>query len=83
LILSTLTQPGGLLAMRIDMPAGEKARKIEEARFMEKLNKVHRGFTRIDGQAVPDMSRLQTWSLWSLIWLVVWWIYFTFGKGTP
>ncbi|HDS31037.1 MAG TPA: hypothetical protein ENN67_08345 [Firmicutes bacterium] len=79
LLLSTLSQPGGLVALRIDMPSNEKVRKFEEEKLMEKLNHIHRGFMNIEGQTIADTSKLQNWSLWTLVWLLVFWFYFKFG----
>ncbi len=79
LILSTLTQPGGLVAMRLDLPSNPKNRKVEEERLIKLMAKAHTGFSRIDGMAQQDYSGLKHWSLWTLVWLLVIWLYLAFG----
>ena len=81
LILSSLTQPGGRVAMRVVLPSNEKAKKIEEARLIERLRKAHTGFTLINGMAKPDMPKIRQWSLWTFIWAVLIYLWLTFGRA--
>jgi hypothetical protein len=71
LILSTLTQPGGLVAMKIDMPADPHRRKIEEEKLIKNLSDMHAGFLRIDDMVKFDTNSLKTWSYQTLIWLLL------------
>lgn len=76
LILSTLTQPGGVVALRPELPQDEKRMKDEELRMMQNLRKLHKGFFKIDGLAKPDMSVIKSWSLWTLVWLIIAYLYY-------
>ncbi len=80
LILSTLTQPGGVVALRLDLPSNERAAKIEEAKILGDLRRAHNGFIRIDGLAKIETSRIKQWSLWTLVWLIVYWLYYAYGR---
>jgi hypothetical protein len=78
LVLSTLTQPGGVLALRMDMPSDKRRRAIEETRLMNTLQQAHAGFTRLDGLATYNYSRLREWSVWGLAWVIVIYLYYRY-----
>ncbi len=71
LVLSTITQPGGVVALRLDLPQDPLLRKAEEARIVHSLQKAHTGFTKLDGLASPDNTRFKKWTLWTLVWVVI------------
>jgi len=71
LIISTLTQPGGLVAMKIDLPTEPNARKIAEDRLVGSLAKMHPAFMRIDGQIKSDYSYWRQRIGWILVGLVL------------
>lgn len=80
LVLSTLTQPGGRVAMRLDLPSNEKIRKVEEARLIERLKKAHTGFTLINGMAKPDIPKIKMTIVWVFVWLLLFYLSITYGR---
>lgn len=73
LILSTVTEPGGIVAIKVDLPANEKARKVEEVKMIEALRRAHSGFMLIGGTAREvEPSAIKEWSLWAFIWVLIW-----------
>ncbi len=71
LVLSTLTQPGGAMALKLDISKDPRMKEIEEKRLIEKLKKAHNGFIVLDGLVQYDYSRLKTWSLRAILWVVI------------
>jgi hypothetical protein len=80
LVISTLTQPGGVMAIRVELPSDERRRKAEEQRIIESLRRAHTGFMRIDGLALYDMSSVRKWSIWALVWGVIIAVYLTYYR---
>jgi len=78
LVISTLTQPGGVLALRMDMPSDSRRKAVEEARLISTLQHAHAGFVRIDGLATFNYSRLKEWSIWGLAWVIVIYLYYRY-----
>jgi len=78
LILSTLTQPGGTLALKLELSRDPRMRELEEKRLLEKLRKAHNGFITIDGLVQYDYSKLKNWSLWALVWIVIGFLTYNF-----
>jgi len=78
LVVSTITQPGGVVALRVDLPQDERIRRAEEARIVSSLRQSHTGFTIIDGLAQPDYGRFRNWTLWALVWVLIYYFYFKF-----
>ena len=71
LILSTLTQPGGVVALKIEIPGDKRARQIEQAKLIESLQKSHAGFIRIDGLVKQDYSAFKSNIGQALMWGVI------------
>jgi hypothetical protein len=72
LVISTVTEPAGVLAMRIDYSSDPKILKVEEADLMDRLRRAHTGFMLLAGDAKMDEAPpIKQWSLWTLIWLVI------------
>lgn len=71
LVMSTLTQPGGVIALRPELPADKDKMKAAEVKLATDLRKVHNGFFFVDGLAKPDMSSIKSWSLWALVSLII------------
>lgn len=71
LIFSTITQPGGVVAIKPDLPPDEIRLKAMEQNLMTDLRKVHNGFFKVDGLARSDMSPVKSWSLWTFLWLII------------
>jgi len=71
MILSTLTQPGGVVALKLDLPQDKKMRVIEEKRILTDLRKVYSGLSNIDGLATIDNDRFKQTIVWWLVWLML------------
>ena len=65
LVLSIMTEPGGAVAIKLDLPMDRELRKLEEKRILTSLRTAYAGLTFIDGLAVPDRNRFrQTMGWW-------------------
>jgi hypothetical protein len=72
LVLSTVTEPGGVVAMRVDLPFDEKERQTEETKLIDNLRRSHTGFTLFDSRANEgEEPAIKQWSLRALIWVVI------------
>jgi hypothetical protein len=71
LVLSILTEPGGLIAIRPDLPSDEVSMKAAEENLTNKLREIFYGFYKIDGLARPDFSAFKSWSLWAFVTLMI------------
>jgi hypothetical protein len=68
-----VTEPGGVTAIKVDLPSNPKARKVEEARLIEALRRAHSGFMLIRGTAHQvEPSAIKEWSLWAFVWALIW-----------
>ena len=74
LVLSTLTLPGGVIALKLDLPKDDRLKEAEEIKIIANLQNAHTGFIRLDGLANPDYSKLKHWSLWALVWVIIFYI---------
>jgi hypothetical protein len=72
LILSTVTEPGGVVAMKVDLPSGAKAKEMEKQHIISNLRRAHTGFMLFQGEA-KEVSEpgIKKWSFWTLIWLLI------------
>jgi hypothetical protein len=71
LVLSILTQPGGLIAIRPDLPSDTTSLKASEENLINRLREIFYGFYKIDGLAKTDYSSLKSWSLWAFATLLI------------
>lgn len=71
LVISTLTQPGGLLPLKLNLPSNPRTRKIVETELMTQFREAHGGFMKIDGQVRFNSSTIKTWSWQALIWAII------------
>ncbi|MCX6646999.1 MAG: hypothetical protein NTY09_11700 [bacterium] len=71
LVLSILTEPGGVIAIRPDLPSDQSNMKAAEENLTNKLREIFYGFFRIDGLAKPDYSAFKSWSLWAFMTLMI------------
>jgi len=71
LVLSIMTEPGGAVAIRLDLPQDRDLRKAEEKRILTSLRIAYAGLTFIDGLAVPDRNRFRQTMGWWFAWLLL------------
>jgi hypothetical protein len=81
LVLSTVTDPAGVLAMKVELPTNEIVLKAEEAKLIASLRRSHTGFMLVDGSAGrTEESSIKRWSLWAFVWAILYgivvWMYF-------
>jgi len=78
MVLSTLTQPGGVVALKVNLSKDIRLHAKEQQRLIRDMKKIHPGFTTINGLAVTDVSKIKSWSLNTLLWLIVIGLYYEY-----
>lgn len=69
LVLSTVTEPGGLVALKVEYSSNEDMRKYEEEKLIADLKRSHTGFMLLESYSSQgDNTRVKQWSLWTLVW---------------
>ncbi|MFH1675745.1 MAG: hypothetical protein ABIC40_01885 [bacterium] len=71
LVISVITNPGGVIALQLDMPSDKAVRKSETDALVKGLRQAHTGFTFIDGLARVHQSKIKQRILWGFAWAII------------